>query len=310
MKRIAVVLVLCLFLCGCTGDTQADKTFFAMDTFMQLQVWGVDAEHTVEAAEELICNLEKEWSVTDDDSFLSKLNRGLRIGLSPEQQEVLDKARQLQMRTGGVFDPQLYDVMLLWGFYDDNHRVPEKAALQQALMEERWDLGGVIKGYAGQLAANLLLESNIDRAILNLGGNIQTVGQKPDGSPWQIGIQNPAGEGQVGIVSVEGTASIVTSGSYQRYFEEDGVRYHHIIDPKTGYPAQAGLSSVTVICRDGMTADALSTALFVMGLEQGTQFWQESDDFEAVFILTDGRIFATEGANLSGCEFEVIQREK
>lgn len=310
MKRIALVLVLCLFLCGCAGDTQADKTFFAMDTVMQLQVWGVDAEHTVEAVEELICNLEKEWSVTDDDSFLSKLNQGLRIGLSSEQQEVLEKARQLQMRTDGAFDPQLYDVMLLWGFYDDNHRVPEKEALQQTLMEERWDLGGVIKGYAGQLAANLLLESNVDRAILNLGGNIQTVGQKPDGSPWQIGIQNPEGEGQVGIVSVEGTASIVTSGSYQRYFEEDGVRYHHIIDPKTGYPAQAGLSSVTVICRDGMTADALSTALFVMGLEQGAAFWQESDDFEAVFILTDGRIFATEGANLSGCEFEVIRREK
>ena len=154
MKRIAVLLLLCLFLVGCTGNTQADRTFFAMDTVIQLQIWGRESDAGAEAVEQLLHQLEAQWSATDPESTIGKLNRGLRIGLRPEELQVLDKARKLSERTGGCFDPMLYDVMKAWGFYDQNHRIPTQAELTQALSQERWDLGGVIKGYAGQVAAD------------------------------------------------------------------------------------------------------------------------------------------------------------
>lgn len=313
VKRIVCAVLVCLLLCGCKGQTSVQETVFAMDTVMDLKIWAENETAARDAAQRvhtLIDTLAKTWSATDVASKLSIFNAGGDPGFTAEENGLLARIDALSLRTEGCFDPRLQSLIEAWGFYDQNYRLPSDEQLTQALADSKMDLGAAIKGYAGQQAALLLQDMDVDRALLNLGGNIQTVGEKPDGSPWVIGIQDPSGGGSVGTVSVTGTASVVTSGSYQRYFEENGVRYHHILDPETGRPADSGLASVTVICRDGLTADVLSTALFVMGLERGVELWRQSDDFEVVFILESGAIYATEQAALADCEYEVIRREK
>lgn len=311
MKRLFCVILMCILLTGCAREAEpAQQTLFCMDTVMDLKVWGKDADVGIGRIISALTTLEANWSATDENSLLSCINKGQDIVLDVYSSSMLVKADRLSERTAGAFDPKLGALMEAWGFYDDQFRIPTSSEIGGALKQSQLDLGGALKGYAGQECADLLKELDVDCAILNLGGNIQTYGSKPGGEPWQIGIQDPEGDGNIGILSVDATVSIVTSGDYQRYFEENGKRYHHILNPETGYPADSGLRSVTVIGRDGMTADALSTALFVMGLEDAAEFWRESDDFEAVFVLTDGRVLATEGAVLSGCEYEVIYREE
>lgn len=310
MKRFFCLFALvCVLLCGCSRETgPVRQTLFCMDTVMDLQVWGKDAEEGVAQVSAALNDLERTWSTVSEESLLCRLNREEPVSLPEEASALLQRLEELSDRTGGAFNPKLRALSECWGFYNENHRVPSSAEIAAALQESQWDLGAALKGYAGQECAGLLSKLNIDRAMLSLGGNVQTYGEKPGGAPWQIGIQNPDGSGNLGIISVSGTMSIVTSGDYQRYFEVDGVKYHHILDPDTGYPADSGLCSVTIICRDGLTADCLSTALFVMGLEEATEFWRESDDFEAVFVTTGSAIYATEGVSLSGCQYEVIPR--
>ena len=297
-----------------------------MDTLMHVKIWGSDA---ADAVRQELFRLEKLLSVTENSSDVALLNCGGYKRISDETDELLHSALAISERTGGAFDPTVYPLVRLWGFTEATQRVPSQDELQAALSHigienvdaqdgfaelkngAQLDFGGIAKGYAAERCSSILQASGVEAALLALGGNVQTVGSKPDGTPWAIGIADPAQpEQSLATLRFTGSLALVTSGGYQRYFEENGVRYHHILDPKTGMPAQSGLASVTVLAQSGTLADALSTALFVMGLDEATEFWRASDDFEAVFITDDGEIYATAGATelLDDCEFQVIAR--
>ena len=268
----------------------------------------------IDQSESLIASLESLVSVTDANSELYAINQTGSGTLTGKASSLMEQALELCRRTGGALDISVYPIVRAWGFTTGSYQVPDEAEIQALLPLVDYrkiqydaatgtvtlpegmeiDLGSVAKGYAGQLAAQMLRNSGVESALLNLGGNVQTVGAKPDGSPWQIGIKDPKGEDAMMVLSIADQA-VVTSGGYERYFEQDGQTYWHIMDPFTGHPADSGLISVTIVGDEGVVCDGLSTALFVMGLEKAADLWAQSGDFEAVFVTASGEVYITEG---------------
>lgn len=319
MKKyfISAMLSALLFLTGCSAESSPEPvqgTFFAMDTVMDFTIYGESG--LIDQSESLIASLESLVSVTDTGSELYAINQTGSGTLTGKASSLMEQALEICRRTDGALDLSIYPIVRAWGFTTGSYQVPDEAEIQALLPLVDYrkiqydaatgtvtvtlpegmeiDLGSVAKGYAGQLAAQMLREHGVQSALLNLGGNVQTVGTKPDGSPWQIGIKDPQGEDAMMVLSVEDQA-VVTSGGYERYFEQDGQTYWHIMDPSTGHPADSGLISVTIVGDEGVVCDGLSTALFVMGLEKAADLWAQSGDFEAVFVTASGEVYITEG---------------
>lgn len=225
----------------------------------------------------------------------------------------MQTALEMCERTDGALDVSIYPVLRAWGFTTGSYQVPTQEEIENLLTQVDYrkvtlengtasiaqgmevDLGSVAKGYTGDQVSQLLREGGVTSALLNLGGNVQLVGGKPDGSDWRVAVQDPESDGYLGVLSLRDKAAI-TSGGYERYFVgDDGEVYWHIIDPATGAPARSGLISVTVIGDRGVVCDALSTALFVMGLDKAAEYWRRYGDFEAVFVAEDGSVAITSG---------------
>ena len=159
------------------------------------------------------------------------------------------------------------------------------------------DLGGIAKGYTSSRVMEIFKEYGVEHGLVSLGGNVQALGGKQDGNPWRVAIQNPESElDYLGVLEIADKC-VITSGGYERFFEQDGVRYHHIIDPRTGSPADSGIISSTIISSDGALADGLSTSLFIMGLEEAEKYWRaNSDKFDFVLEDRSGKLYISEGA--------------
>ncbi len=301
MKRFIAILLIFL-LCSCSAKP-VQESYFAMDTLMLATIYGkADVE-------EIIMEYDDIFSPTKQTSTLSKYNRGEWVH-NEIFDDVLFRAGQLSQKTDGAFSPNLGHLIDLW----NREYVPSEAEINEALSKQKKiNLSAIVKGALSDAILKELCDKGVERAILSLGGNVIAHGTRSDGSDWIVGIRDPDGAENEYIATIGVQDKfVVSSGDYERYFEEEGVRYHHILDPKTGYPAKSDLRSVTIISNDGALADAYSTALFVMGSEKALDFWEKERDFEMI-LVTDSKIIVTEGIDNfnvtdEGYEYEVARR--
>ncbi|SMC21790.1 thiamine biosynthesis lipoprotein [Clostridium acidisoli DSM 12555] len=312
-------------------ETKYETEFFAMGTVINQKVYGKNSEFACIQVENEIKRIENIMSFFLEDSDINKLNKNAgksKIKLEEETIYVINKAKQLSKLSSGAFDITTGPLVKLWGVFTNHAKVPNKKEIDEAQKLIRYediiidvksnlamlrrkgqmvDLGAIAKGYAADKAIEIYKKNGIKSAFINIGGNVMVLGKKNHGDLWTIGIQNPdkvRGE-CIGALLLE-DASVVTSGGYVRYFEKNNIKYHHIMDFRTGYPCSSGLKSVTAISNKSIEADALSTAIFVLGYENGRKLVDNIDGLEAIFITENDEIKITEGLKDKFVLFECV----
>ena len=318
----AVLLSLCcLFsLCSCNSDIPVKREFFAMDTYMSIRLYGQSASLLASGIEAQAQFIDAILSVSDENSDVYKINHagGKAVSVDSRLPSLIEESKALCEDLSGSLDISLYPVLSAWGFTTQDYRVPSKDEIDGLLekVDHRLidcdeenntvtvpdgmmlDFGAVAKGYLADLAAKELEGSDSVSGILNFGGTILPWGKKNGAELWTVGIGDPKNPSMIFATLSLSETVISTSGGYERYFiGEDGRTYIHIIDPKTGYPVDNGVLSVTVVCESGIAADALSTALFVMGEEEAARFYENNTkyNFDFVILKEDNTLLLTEG---------------
>ena len=256
-------------------------------------------------------------STGKETSEVSRLNDEGKAVLSETSISLVKKSLELNKQTGGLFDITIYPLMELWGFPSKNYKVPSDKEIKETLKnvgsekivfnEEtgeisfknkgmKIDFGGIGKGYITDELVKILTEEKVESAIINLGGNVFGFNKKPDGSPWNVAIRDPnEPDNYMAVIKLEDSA-VITSGGYERYFEENGKIYHHILNPKTGRPSDSDLKSVSIVSKDGTLADTLSTALFIMGEKKAIEYWKtKGKNFDIILLTEDDRLLVSEG---------------
>ena len=341
---ISALLISCTgLLCSCSSPLSSSVTesggnaqnldVFAMNTYMSMKAYGDNAQIALDDSRELIMHLESELSVTDEGSCIYELNKNGKGTVTDSAAVLINKAVEIGDRTGGALDISLYPVLKEWGFTTEDYHIPDDKILADLLSDVDYkrisisgnevtlpenvqiDLGALAKGYTSDSIMEQMSADGVDSAIVSLGGNVQAIGGKPDGSAWKVSVRDPfAPDTDMCIVEIKDKA-VITSGNYERFFTgDDGKNYWHIIDPADGYPADNGLVSTTIIGDSGLECDALSTAFFVAGKDKAVDYWRSDRSFDMILVSDDGKIFYTEGIadsfkNISNMEAEVLSIE-
>ena len=296
------------------------KQFYILGTIIELKVYGGNAEKAIDDAILKLNEIDDKMSVFKNSSEVSIINSNAGIShcvVSTDTYFVIKKAVEYSKLSEGAFDATIRPVVELWGINTDHAKIPKTLEIKNDMKlinykdiilndkaksiklrneNQRIDLGAIAKGFAADEVKNILIRNDIKHAIIDLGGNIYALGNKPDGTLWNIGIQDPINKSgkYVGIVCVQ-NKSVVTSGNYERYFIKEGKRYHHIIDPRTGEPSENGIISATVVSEYSIDGDALTTCVYVMGIEKGLKIIQSIDGAEAILITRDKKVYVTSG---------------
>lgn len=314
------ISVCLLSACGESTFSPIQKTDFKLNTVVTITIYDSNDESILDNCMNICDTYENEFSRTLESSALYKINE--KTNMNQNNQIVLDKITNDIFQkslyycelSDGAFDITLESLTSLWNFTSDSPSAPSENAINLAkqnigyeslILENsiltlknndvRFDLGAIAKGYIADEIKSYLISEGIEHAIINLGGNVLCLGSRVDGSPYQIGVQKPFGaQNETNIILNIDDQSVVSSGVYERYFKEDGKFYHHILDPNTGYPVDNNLLQVTIISSKSIDGDALSTACFVLGLDQGLDLINSLDDIHAIFMTSDEEIILSE----------------
>ena len=336
----ALALAVTLASCSSPAPTNTDNSphtrdVFAMDTYMSMKAYGENGEKALSEAEEYIKKLESDLSATSPDSCISRVNSAdsKPTEITDEAAEIIAKALEIGKKTNGALDITLYPMLKEWGFTTGEYQIPKTEDISRILGNTGFervqlsgnavtvpdgfqiDLGALAKGFTSDKIMDIMRKNDVSSAIVSLGGNVQAVGTKPDGSQWKVAVRDPfAPDTDMCVVEI-GSKAVITSGNYERFFTgSDGKNYWHILDPSDGFPADNGLVSVTVIGDSGLECDALSTALFVLGDGKAQDYWDANQGFDMILVTDDKRIVCTDGiadsfTNMSGMDAEVLSRD-
>ncbi|MGL6172994.1 MAG: FAD:protein FMN transferase [Cellulosilyticaceae bacterium] len=336
------LLTLCLVSCSpnssvpSTPNEPLRRTQFMMGTSITISLYDHQDDAILDEAFALVEDLENQLSINKSNTLLDEVNdnSGIQpIPINESMFEVIQKGLYYSELTDGSFDITVGPLVKLWNIGFPDARVPSSNEIIKALplvdytlvsLDEvnktaylsqsgmMLDLGGIAKGYTADEIVDLLQSHGVNHAIVDLGGNVYTLGTKVDGSSWKVGVQdpfNPRGD-IIGSLPTS-NKSIVTSGIYERYLEEDGKKYHHILDPSTGYPFDNEIAGVTIVSDYSIDGDALSTSVFSKGIQDGLTFVESLEGIDAIFISTDKKVYVTEGLknefNLTNDTFELVE---
>lgn len=318
MKQKKIIAFFCaaaLLLSGCSSLPKKEDLVYTdtlFDTVIRVEILDPVDKEVLEGCKKLCRKYDTLFSKTDENSDIVRINTagGAAVEVSEDTRELIKKGLYYCELSGGLFDITIGSVSSLWDFKAEEPAVPPADAIAGALSHVNYknvvvqdntvrltdpnaslDVGAIAKGYIADRIKEYLIEQDVSHAVINLGGNVLTIGTKTDGSKYNIGIQRPFDETGNPVTSVKiADQSVVTTGIYERYFELNESIYHHILTPSTGYPCENTLYSVTIITDSSLTADALSTVCFLLGYDRGMTMVKQLDNVDAVFITNDNKI--------------------